>query len=225
MHGGVLAGHCGVYIMNGTCHRGVCNAPFPGHANHTNMAAGRSGGGETLGRRQWAHSRGDLWPPHGISAMRSAPCTCMRRVPRCGKTSKGHNRLLVAVPTHVREERQSSLCVALCVRLPYDATGPLQALVALNDMIKDVWILVLGDVGRSPRMQYHALSVLRESHRTVRFFGYLQSPDGLRPELIEARQAGRLVLVNVWRMCAPRQGLCGHCLHEPSTTLTAVVTI
>lgn len=45
---------------------------------------------------------------------------------------------------------------------------------------KHVQIVVLGDIGRSPRMQYHALSILKHGGN-VDFVGYRDSP--LHPEL------------------------------------------
>jgi hypothetical protein len=55
-------------------------------------------------------------------------------------------------------------------------------------------------------MQYHAMSILQASGRTVRFFGLLESVDGIRPELEDAQFAGRLQFVGVYNMyalCAP----------------------
>jgi beta-1,4-mannosyltransferase len=39
-------------------------------------------------------------------------------------------------------------------------------------MVKRVAVLVLGDVARSPRMQYHALSLATQGHFQVDLIGY-----------------------------------------------------
>jgi beta-1,4-mannosyltransferase len=51
-----------------------------------------------------------------------------------------------------------------------------------NDNEVSVQVLVLGDIGRSPRMQYHALSIAKHGG-TVRLIGYLESE--LLPALID----------------------------------------
>jgi hypothetical protein len=68
---------------------------------------------------------------------------------------------------------------------------------------RDVWIVVLGDIGRSPRMQFHAMSLVQSSARTIRFFGFVESVDGIRPELLDAQTSGRLQFVPVYNMYAP----------------------
>jgi hypothetical protein len=65
-----------------------------------------------------------------------------------------------------------------------------------------VWVLVLGDVGRSPRMQYHATSLLQQTAAGVCIMGVLSSLDGLRPELVQAYSAGRLQLAGIPEWCA-----------------------
>jgi hypothetical protein len=65
----------------------------------------------------------------------------------------------------------------------------------------DVWVFVLGDIGRSPRMQYHAISLLEESQRTIRFFGHMASADGMREELLSANASGRLSFAPIPAMC------------------------
>ncbi|XP_050433024.1 chitobiosyldiphosphodolichol beta-mannosyltransferase isoform X2 [Adelges cooleyi] len=45
----------------------------------------------------------------------------------------------------------------------------------MTDKKKNVCVIVLGDIGRSPRMQYHAQSLLREGF-DVDIIGYLDSP-------------------------------------------------
>lgn len=67
----------------------------------------------------------------------------------------------------------------------------------------DVWVFVLGDIGRSPRMQYHALSLLEGSSRTVRFFGHMARADGIREELLSANASGRLSFVPIPAVCVP----------------------
>lgn len=37
---------------------------------------------------------------------------------------------------------------------------------------QSVAVVVLGDIGRSPRMQYHALSLVNQAHMSVDFIGY-----------------------------------------------------
>lgn len=59
-------------------------------------------------------------------------------------------------------------------------------------------VIVLGDLGRSPRMQYHALSLLQEGH-TVSFVGY--TGEDLIPALQQAKYADRL---HVIRFTAPK---------------------
>ena len=49
-----------------------------------------------------------------------------------------------------------------------------------NKKIKHAVVLVLGDIGRSPRMQYHALSLLEEGHY-VTLIGY--AGESLIPQL------------------------------------------
>jgi beta-1,4-mannosyltransferase len=44
-----------------------------------------------------------------------------------------------------------------------------------------IGVLVLGDLGRSPRMQNHALSVLQHTDFEVQLIGYNESP--LNPKL------------------------------------------
>lgn len=55
-----------------------------------------------------------------------------------------------------------------------------QILSAYNNIMgekknKNVCIVVLGDIGRSPRMQYHAQSLINEGF-DVDIVGYLESP-------------------------------------------------
>lgn len=47
---------------------------------------------------------------------------------------------------------------------------------------KNVCVVVLGDIGRSPRMQYHAQSLIREGYN-VDVIGYTDSP--VHDDLVE----------------------------------------
>ena len=49
-------------------------------------------------------------------------------------------------------------------------------------------VLVLGDVGRSPRMQYHALSLSQSNTSHVYLVGYVWRPWQLRPVEGESRR-------------------------------------
>eukprot|EP00890_Picochlorum_soloecismus_P004693 jgi/Picsp_1/5224/NSC_02587-R1_beta- -mannosyltransferase len=69
------------------------------------------------------------------------------------------------------------------------------------------WVVVLGDAGRSPRMQYHALSLCKTGGFLVNLVGYAGSP--LIPELESYREEGRLVMSDIastprWILRVPR---------------------
>jgi len=61
-----------------------------------------------------------------------------------------------------------------------------------------VVVVVLGDLGRSPRMQYHVLSLLTEGH-SVSFVGY--TGENLIPEILDQKYASQLQIV---RFTAPK---------------------
>lgn len=47
-------------------------------------------------------------------------------------------------------------------------------MVELQTLRRNACIIVLGDIGRSPRMQYHAVSLLEENYN-VDFIGYVET--------------------------------------------------
>ena len=53
-------------------------------------------------------------------------------------------------------------------------------------MDRPTWVVVLGDLGRSPRMQNHALSLLQATAGPVRVVAQLQSLDGVPAALLHA---------------------------------------
>lgn len=61
-----------------------------------------------------------------------------------------------------------------------------------NDKSKHIVIIVLGDIGRSPRMQYHALSLLEHQHN-VTLIGY--SGEDLIPQLHHGQYHGFLKVI------------------------------
>uniref|UniRef100_A0A3P9J5S7 Chitobiosyldiphosphodolichol beta-mannosyltransferase n=1 Tax=Oryzias latipes TaxID=8090 RepID=A0A3P9J5S7_ORYLA len=88
--------------------------------------------------------------------------------------------LFVALP--------SGTCPAVCLTLPAVLLLLWVRRLRRRDAGTDrrVCVLVLGDIGRSPRMQYHALSLSRHGYR-VSFVGFLDSkphPDVMKEEKI-----------------------------------------
>lgn len=65
------------------------------------------------------------------------------------------------------------------------------------------WVVVLGDFGRSPRMQYHAISLLQTTRYDVRVIAFFGNGDGIRPELTCEAFQGRVKFSNVPALCAP----------------------
>jgi hypothetical protein len=59
------------------------------------------------------------------------------------------------------------------------------------------WVLVIGDIGRSPRMQYHAISILQQAKVPVLLIGFVRSLDGLRSELLQAHRERKLHLASL----------------------------
>lgn len=66
-----------------------------------------------------------------------------------------------------------------------------------------VWVVVLGDFGRSPRMQYHCLSLLQLYDSKIHVFTQTTNLQGILPELLAAKGAGRLNLWPILQMCVP----------------------
>jgi hypothetical protein len=50
-----------------------------------------------------------------------------------------------------------------------------------------LWVVVLGDFGRSPRMQYHCLSLIRKYDVNIHVFAQSNNLQGVIPELLDAR--------------------------------------
>jgi hypothetical protein len=65
-----------------------------------------------------------------------------------------------------------------------------------------VWVVVLGDFGRSPRMQYHCMSLLKEYDVNVHVFAQSTDLQGVVPELLDAKASGRLQLWRILQTCA-----------------------
>lgn len=96
---------------------------------------------------------------------------------------------------------------------------------AEDQQARHVLVLVLGDVGRSPRMQYHALSLLEAGH-LVTLVGY--DGEGLIPELERAllqpnpapsktrpRYHGNLYLLRMKPYAPSRKGLLSRLVYYP----------
>lgn len=65
-----------------------------------------------------------------------------------------------------------------------------------------LWVVVLGDFGRSPRMQYHCMSLLTEYDVNVHVFAQSNELQGIIPELLDAKASGRLKLWQILQMYA-----------------------
>jgi urease alpha subunit len=63
-----------------------------------------------------------------------------------------------------------------------------------------LWVVVLGDFGRSPRMQYHCLSLIRKYDVNIHVFAQSNNLQGVIPELLDARNSGQLKLWKVMSM-------------------------
>eukprot|EP00892_Ulva_mutabilis_P011555 jgi/Ulvmu1/8772/UM048_0027.1 len=68
-----------------------------------------------------------------------------------------------------------------------------------------VWVVVLGDFGRSPRMQYHCLSLLQLYDSKIHVFAQTNQLQGILPELLAAKAAGCLT---VWPILQMPRALC-----------------
>ena len=65
-----------------------------------------------------------------------------------------------------------------------------------------LWVVVLGDLGRSPRMQYHCMSLLKEYDVNVHVFAQSNDLQGVVLELLQAKATGRLQLWKILQMYA-----------------------
>lgn len=64
-----------------------------------------------------------------------------------------------------------------------------------------VWVVVLGDFGRSPRMQYHCLSLLQLYDSKIHVFAQTNHLQGILPELLAAKTTRRLNIWSIMQMC------------------------
>lgn len=78
-----------------------------------------------------------------------------------------------------------------------------------------VWVVVLGDFGRSPRMQYHCLSLLQLYDCKIHVFTQTNNHQGILPELLAAKGAGRLTVWPILQMCVSPRQFPGVCARSP----------